>query len=232
MMRGQAFRYLGWQFLDWAGPRLLASLAISFALSWTARRAMGDTPPAEPQLRMIIAQLHMQLAFIFTLLFLHGIVSVDRNQGYYRFYMAKPVSPVWFYGQGLVLALLGTLAASVGYVVSTSLLISPLWVWSVVPQALVMFAIFGMLMFALNMVTKLDWLGAIAVVFVSSFLRHYWPASQSRLGKVLEAVLPPNQLIGSTVHPTTGQWFWIAGWGIGLFALGLLILWRRPLGEN
>ena len=95
-----------------------------------------------------------------------------------------------------------------------------------------MFAIFGMLMFALGMVTRFDWLWAIVVVMTASVVRHAWPASESRLGKVLEAVLPPNQLIGSAEHPTTAQWVWIAGWGVGLLALGLLVMWRRPLGED
>ena len=50
-------------------------------------------------------------------------------------------------------------------------------------------------------------------------------------GRVLHAVLPPNHLVDERVL-SLGQWAWVGGWGVGLFLLGLLILRRRPLGED
>jgi hypothetical protein len=232
MMRGRALRYLGWQAVDGAVPRLLANLTIAVALCWVAGRAIGQDPMPDARLRVIITQLHLQLAFVFVLLFMHGLVSIDRAQGYYRFYLAKPVSPVWFYGQAIALALLGTLGASAGYVIISSWLIRPLWVWSVLPQTFAVFALYGMLMFVFGMFSRHDWLLAMVAMLMASALRQHWPAAESRLGRVIEAVLPPSQFIGSNEHPTTAQWLWIGGWGVGLVALGLLIVWRRPLGED
>ena len=231
-MRGHVLRYLGWQIWDRTGPRVLASWFIMLALTAAVHTGVSRGAPPDESLRQIMAQLHQQMVFISMILLTHGIVATDRTQGFFRFYFAKPVSPVWFYGQSLVLAFIGLIAASAGFVVFASWLIKPLWPWALVLNAIALFALFGLLMFVLSMVTRFDWLFLILIVVLSLFLRARWPADKGGAGRVLDAVLPPTHLIGWSVHPTTSQWLWLGGWSLGLFLLGLAILRFRPIGEG
>lgn len=231
-MRGQALRYLGWQVWDRTGPRLLASWFIMLALSAALHTGMSDGGPPDDRLRPILEQLHQQMIFISMLLLTHGIVSADRTMGYFRFYFAKPVSPVWYYGQALILAFAALVAASAGWVVFSSWLLKPMWQWSLLLNAVALFALFGLLMFVFSMLTRYDWLFLILVVVLCLFLRARWPASRGGVGPLLDAVLPPTHLIGWNVHPTAPQWLWLGGWSLGLFLVGLAILRWRPIGEG
>ena len=232
MMRGQVFRYAGWQGLDWALPRLLASLFLSLAVLWAVSNGLKNGAPAGDQLLKIMLQVHQQIMYLVVILFLHGIVSQDRVQGFFRFYLAKPASPLWFYAQKLLVTFAGVFAASAGFVVIGSLLIKKLWPWEAVGHTVAILLVFGMLMFVYGTLSRHDWLWAILTVLLASALRNQWPAAQSTWGRVLEAVLPPNQFIGGAEHPTHAQWAWMAGWAVGLFALALFLLRVRPLGED
>jgi len=231
-VRGHVLRYLGWQIWDRTGPRVLASWFIMLAITSAVHTGLRHGAPPDEQLRQMTAQLHQQMTFIALILLTHGIVATDRTQGYFRFYFAKPVSPVWFYGQALVLAFAGLVAASAGFVLFSSWLIRPRWPWTLLPHAIALFALFGLLMFVLSMVTRYDWLFLILVVVLSLFLRGRWPASNGGIGPLLNAVLPPVQLIGWNADPTASQWLWLGGWSLGLFLVGLAILRWRPIGEG
>jgi hypothetical protein len=231
MMRGQAMRYLGWQVRDRAFPRLLASLLIVAAIFLPLHFASRHDPIRPDQIDRIMGQLHFQLLSLAVVIIFHGIVSEDRVRGYFRFYLAKPVSPLWFYGQSFALALLATLLFTVGFLAAFSLAITPAWHWQFLTSSAAMALVIGGLVFLFSTLSQRDWIWMIVVAVIASVTRSRFPAADSTLGRVLNAILPPNHLVDAT-SLSAGQWAWVAGWGVGLFLLGLLILKKRPLGED
>jgi hypothetical protein len=229
-MRGQALRYIGWQIWDRAGPRLLVSLTIVAAVCLPLHFAMKDRPPPPEQLTAVMRALYQQFAGIAVVVFFHGIVSEDRTKGYFRFYLAKPASPLWLYGQAFVLSVLGVLAFSAGFLAIFSLAVRPVWEWPLMLNGLALALLLGGLIFCFSPLTRHDWLWMLIAIVASTVLRGRFPAAQSTFGRVLEAALPPNQLLFESL--TARQWAWLGGWGLGLFIIGLLILRWRPLGED
>ena len=232
-MRGQALRYIGWQIWDRTGPRLLVSLTIVAAICLPLHFAMKDRPPPPEQLTAVMRALYQQFAAIAVVVFFHGIVSEDRTKGYFRFYLAKPASPLWLYGQAFVLAVLGMLTFSVGFLAIFSFAVLPAWEWQVVLYGLGLSLLLGGLIFCFSPLSRHDWLWMIIAIVTASVLRGRFPAAGtngSTFGRVVEAVLPPNQLLFEPL--TARQWAWLGGWGLGLFVIGLLILRWRPLGED
>jgi hypothetical protein len=226
MMRGTVWRYLGWQVLDRTGPRLLAAWLVVAALCLPLEFSQPDRAA-----RAIFQSLHFQLACLAVIVLFHGIVAEDRVRGYYRFYLAKPVSPLWFYGQSVGLAVAAMVAFSAGYVAIFSLLVLPVWDWHVLTSAAALGLLVGGMMFALSTITQRDWLWMIVAVVATSILRSRFPRAESTVGRVLHVALPPNQLTNEAAL-SAPEWAWLAAWAGGFLALGMLVLRRRPLGED
>jgi len=231
-MRGHALRYLWWQIVDRTGPRILAAVAVSGGFLGILYMAMREDKPSPAIAENVLGQLHYQLVFMFILLLLNGVVSQDRIQGWYRFYLAKPVSPSWFYGQHAVLALLGLLAASAVFITLGSLLIQPIWNWHHMGPAVAAFLLYGMMMFLWSTLVKHDWLVGGLLLIGSAVAKSRWKPGTGALGDLLHRVLPPTHLLGWNRDLTAAQWAWVAGWGVGLLILALLVLRFRPLGED
>lgn len=230
-MRGNAFRYLGQQFIDRTGPRIVVAWIIVAAICLPVHFMQRNNPMPSAQLGTIAQSIHFQVACLAMIALFHGIVAEDRSRGYYRFYLAKPVSPLWFYGQSQVLAILAMLIFTAGFLGIFSLAVAPAWHWELLVPSLTLGILVGSLVFALSTVTTRDWILMIVIVIAISVTRHRFPAAQSTLGAVLNAVLPPNHLVGDT-SLTAAHWAWIGGWGLGFFLLGLAVLRYRPLGED
>jgi hypothetical protein len=229
MMRGDALRYLTWQIRDRTALRVGACLVVAFALSFPLYVAARRAPPPPPQ---VLAQMFHQLAFIFAMLLSAGLIAQDRAQGWYRFYLAKPVSPIWFYGQGIVLALVGMVAVSAGFMGIVSIAVGPFWRWSFLADGALTFALVGMFVIAWSTIIKRDWIAGLVTTIGVSILRAQFPRDESGFGAILHPILPPTHLLDFTRPATTGQAAWIAAWGVGLFVLSLSVLHRRPLGED
>jgi hypothetical protein len=71
----------------------------------------------------------------------------------------------------------------------------------------------------------------IVAVVATSILRSRFPRAESTVGRVLHVALPPNQLTNEATL-SAPEWAWLVAWAGGLFALGMLVLRRRPLGED
>lgn len=231
MMRGQARRYLGWQLRDRTGPRLLVGWLISAALCLPLNLALRGSPPSAEQLAMMVQGVYVQLAVLTVVVLFHGIIAEDRTKGFYRFYLAKPVSPLWFYGQSYALALAGMAVFTAGFLAIFSMVVTPAWEWRLLTSGIALALVIGGMIFALSTITSLDWLWMVAVVIVANVLRGRFPRDDSTLGRVLYAILPPNHLTDERAL-SAGEWTWVIGWGVGLFALGLWVLRSRPLGED
>lgn len=231
-MRGHALRYAGWQIWDRTGPRVLTALFISVGFLTLVRLGVtSDNPPPPEQFRILLAQFHQNLAFIWVLVLTHGVVSEDRTRGYYRFYLAKPAAPTWFYGQHIVLAFAGALVSSAGYVIASSLLVRPLWHWALLENTVALFALFGMLVVFFSTLVRHDWICAVVVLIAGVVARERWKMDTT-LGKIVNVALPPNHKIGWRQELDSAEWAWIGAWAAGLFLLSLLVLRVRPLGED
>lgn len=231
-MRGQAFRYTGYMLLDRHVPRLLGSITMAAALLlpiWIAV-SRHDLPPA--QAANLQAQMHQTVAFIAALLCANGIISVDRFQNYFRFYLAKPVSPLWFYGEQIVLAGITVVAVSAAYVVVFAATVTPLWTWALLQRALALWLLIGMPIVAFSALSRHDWLWGIVPWLLAAVLRGHWPRGESTVGDVLHAVLPPYHLMGNEAVLTASGWLWMAAWALGFFALTLVLLAWRPMAED
>lgn len=232
MTRGAAVRYLGWQVLDRTGPRLLAAWLVVAALCVLMRMSLpGGQPPPPEALSSMFRSLHFQLACVAVVVLFHGIVAEDRVKGYFRFYLAQPVSPLWFYGQSAMLAVLAMVAFSAGYVAVFSLAVVPVWDWRVLTSGLALGLLIGGVMFACSTVTQRDWIWMVVAIVGITVLRSRFPRAKSPLGALLHAVLPPNHLLNEPAL-TLPEWVWVAAWAAAFFALGLLVLRKRPLGED
>lgn len=71
----------------------------------------------------------------------------------------------------------------------------------------------------------------IIAVALSSILRAVFPKDASAFGWFMHAALPPSHLVDET-SLTVRQWAWLLAWGLGMYALGLWLLLKRPLGED
>lgn len=231
MMRGQALRYTGWMVLDRHLGRLAGCLVMSAAILLPVYLGTRDRGVPPEQAANLLTQMHTQFAFIFALLMGNGIVATDRVQGFFRFYLAKPVSPLWYYGQQTVLSLVFTLLASAGLIALFSLIIAPAWDFSLLLRAaeLCLLMVLPIVMF--SCLSRHDWLWAIVLWLLSVVLRGEYPAADSAFGKVLNVIMPPYQFLNKA-DPTAGEWLWMGAWGLIFFAGTMLILWRRPLAED
>lgn len=231
MMRGQALRYTGWMIADRHLGRLAACIILCGAIMLPIYLGTRDQAIPVARAGELLSQLHTQFVFMFALLFGGGLISMDRQQGHFRFYLAKPVSPLWFYGQHVVLAFIGLLLASAALITLFALIIAPAWEYSLVWRALTMDLLIVMPIVLFSTLSRHDWLWAIVLWLVCVILRGQYPASESALGKVLNVLLPPYQLMNKP-DVTAGEWAWMSAWALGFFAATMLMLWQRPLAED
>ena len=232
MRRGQVLHYAGWMLLDRVLPRYGACLLISSALLLPLHFTMSTNPPPLNALPRVLASVHQVCAIIFVLLFANGLISTDRLAGYFRFYFARPASPLWFYGQHTVLALAGTLAASASLIGMFAIAVAPVWTFSLLLGALALFCLVGVPVVIFSALSRHDWVWAIVAWMVGSYLRARFAAGDSWFGAILNALLPPYQVL-SVDHRVTGwEWAWLAAWSAGVIAATLLVLARRPLAED
>ncbi|HEX7121509.1 MAG TPA: hypothetical protein VF178_03995 [Gemmatimonadaceae bacterium] len=231
-MTGHALRYVWWQVRDRAGQRTLVCVIIALAFSipvFVAGRD-GNLPPdaGTSMLRAMFAQ----LSLIFALVLGGGLIANDRRQGWYRFYLAKPVSPVWFYGQSIVLAVLGMVVASLAFVAIFSRALRVSWSWHPATDGLLMFALVGMTVIFWSALVRRDWLAGLVTYMVVIMLRDLLRRGDSVIGDVGNVILPPMHLVGRLRPLTTTEVVWIVSWAVLLFAATLVLLRIRPLGED
>ncbi len=230
MIQGEATRYVGWQVLDRTGPRLLVSWVIAAAVCLPMHFALQHSQMTPRDLAVMARGMHDQFAWVAAIVIFHGIVAEDRTRGFFRFYLAKPVSPIWFYGQSHVLAVLAMVSWSAGFIGLFSLAVRPIWDWSLVASGLAMGLLLGGLLFFFSTVTARDWVVTLGVALIASLLRARFPRADGLLGKAIDAGLPPTHLIG--VRLSAWQWVWLGVWSVALVIAGLAVLRRRPLGED
>lgn len=231
-MTGHALRYIWWQIRDHAGRRTLICVLIALAFSIPVFVAGRDGNLPTGAGGSMLQAMFVQLSLIFALVLPGGLIANDRRQGWYRFYLAKPVSPVWFYGQAIVLAALGMVVASLAFVAIFSRALDVSWTWKPASDGLLVFALVGMTVVLWSALVRRDWLAGLVTYIAVLMLRDGLRRGESIVGDVVNVLLPPMHLVGRLRPLTSAEVAWIVSWGVLLFAATLILLRVRPLGED
>jgi hypothetical protein len=239
-------------------PTLVAASPMLILMVTETRQEMARGAPDE-QMRLVtlvgLATLFTQLlGFVIVLLATNGIVANDRKLGYYRFLFAKPASIPRYYAQTFVVHGVGAVLSAAAITGLFALVLHPVFPPGVLTFVALYYLMLGGLAFFLSTVTTLDWVTVAGVWALSSVLRVVYPAAESWYGRLFDVVLPPthaladlgrSMIIGPQSPTVTealaraGQLsargtspadvLWVAGWGVGAFVAGLLVLRHRSI---
>ena len=259
-------RYGAWQVRDYVMERGLWTAAIGLALLAIFWLSYDTVPPAyltdatmDPRVPPAVAaarphQLAQWIAaeptrfrsgvellltavgFLGTLIATHGIVSRDRERGFYRFLFAKPVDAAAYYGQAFAINGVGLMVISAGVLGATALAFGravPLSPLAVVGAE---YALLGGTVFLLSTLWRFDFVlaaltwpvAALVAVFANERVQ---PPLWAR---VAEPLLPPMFSFGQFVERAYGPKpvelldpLLVVGYGALCFAAGLFVLDRR-----
>lgn len=239
------FAYLPWQARDLA-VRGLAPLAIMLVVggipmfAFLRSQDLIDLANNAQQADFVRAIYQSVASLAITLgafLFMTSSVALDRDKQHVRFYFSQPVNPVGFYLQrfavGLVvfLALFGLAPAAV------ELLLTDVNVLGSIAAFAVSLVLVGGLSVLAAALTNRDGLALILSFIIIRTLQQL--ASQDLLTEWMRPVargLPPIETMaelskalveGNTVQST--DVVHVVGYGLGLLAVGLLVMRRAPL---
>jgi ABC-type transport system involved in multi-copper enzyme maturation permease subunit len=239
-MRGRLGRYSLYQLRDYVVERGLPTVLIGTILFLPLIFAL--VRPIEPESipeSLLLASLGALLpifAFISVLLGINGIVSNDRQRGYFRFLFSKPISVRRYYLQAFLINGVGTLASTGFLVLMLALLAGaafPLWVMQYIA---LYYVAAGGVGFLLSVLTRFDWIALGIVWLLAQTLRGLAMQLGGWYYDVLDVVLPPAHLmaqlagdLGQGVAVPSRTLLWVAGYGVLGLLLGVLALRRRPL---
>ena len=166
----------------------------------------------------------------------YGIIGEDVRRGYFRFLFAKPISPVLYYAQAFLAALIAFLAAQLIVVAVFALAVEPAWPDRWLLERTAFFLSFGSVVFALSRVLRIDWLIGLLLFIVGQGVRDWYPVAESLRGKVFNVVFPPSHLLGSSLFPVEGiAWghvAWVVGYAAMCLAIGLSLVRFMPFGTQ
>jgi ABC-type transport system involved in multi-copper enzyme maturation permease subunit len=224
--------YAQWELRDAArGPGLIIlAIAVLTAFIMT-RLPTAQTFTTEAAVRAIVGQSLFPLVLVVAA----GMVSRDLNEGYYRAYFSRPVSPSLFYLQrwlvgGVVLLLyIPLLTAAVS--MRTGDLRIPLWI---VGRGALLYLLLGGTVLLLSTLTRRDWAVA-AVLYIMEQILHSVQEGSGSLGAVARAIyalLPPFHVAAIDGSPGPGEIWGAAAYGTGLVLAALAVLRWRALGSG
>lgn len=166
-----------------------------------------------------------------------GIVADDRKLGYFRFYFAKPVSVQRFYAIKFGVYLTGFLLVLAFLLGVHAIAVGPYFPPLLLPIAALVFVAVGGIGFLASAVWRYDWVTLSAVVFSSTIMWGLWEKATGWRA-VLVRILPPMDRLGEVVGAASGRnalhaldLWWLTGYGVVCFLLGLVVVGRRPLAK-
>jgi hypothetical protein len=194
---------------------------------------LGGTATLAQSVQMGVWSLCLTVAVLMTVA---GIVGTDLERGYYRSWFSKPMSPLWYYLQrlmlGAVVILLCPLALGVGLAMATH------GATGVTGVLLSQIALAYLLLAGATMLVSLFSSRGWLLVFVISILQHTLGAFSRgevlpRWLLLLHRALPPFQLVQPAPVGLSGADLWhVVGYGTGMLVAALVILRVRPLGAG
>lgn len=251
--RAQLGRYSLWQIRDFVLNTgivtvvLFGLLGALFVLQIHSQAEMFANAhrPLPPTLALrTYAELLSMFAFTAPILALNGILATDRTSGFTRFLFAKPVSPISYYAQGLVVRLVGFVVVACVLQALWGVFEPPALSWKFVVDMTAFVVTIGGMVFAFSALTKYD--GVLVVVFMllTALLRDRWYAASGirhaasylfpPVGKLTDlhtwmlGLDPLNDTPRATAFPASSFW-WNVGYGLVMIAIGFVILRKRSL---
>jgi ABC-type transport system involved in multi-copper enzyme maturation permease subunit len=234
-------RYAFWQLRDFFAEKsfpILLVVALAGYLDLAPLIAQYGRPDAShpyPIYLTVFARTMLTLAIIGTLFTTRGIVSDDRQQGYYRFLFAKPLSVSRFYAQKFVVYGFGFLGVSAILLGVHAAAIAPFAPPALVLAMLSLYVAVGGIGFLASALFRFDWAVLGGFLVGSALLWGSWSERGGWRGSVLYA-LPPIHRAGDVLSAATSgvtlPWLhaaWLTGYGLVCFVLALLVLRRRSL---
>jgi hypothetical protein len=199
---------------------------------------LGQVPldAAASMLRAIVPP----LVFLGTFFATNGIIANDRKLGYYRFLFAKPVSPPWYYALTFTVYGTGLLLVSGALMGLWSLTVRPMFPAELLLVVALMYVAYGGIGFLLSAAWRFDWLSLVTVLLVANVAWSVWGDSPGLTYYLLHLLPPVHKaasvyaLIASDVArpvPWDAIW-WLGGYGLVCFLLGMLVVRKRPLGTS
>ena len=180
-----------------------------------------------------------------TLLATRGIVAEDRQQGYHRFLFAKPVRLMRYYAQQFAVNFAGVMSVIAAVAVLYSLVIAPVSLLPALVPAAVFFVLFGGVTFLFSTLSRLDWVWTLGSVAATAWTMYLVDQKHWTFLKPLKALLLPLESFGEMVVEwlkftdlrfgegsllsALGSTAWPLAYGLGAFALGLVILKKRSV---
>lgn len=198
---------------------------------------LGDVPPQIAS-RLLHAML-APLAFLGTFFATNGIVANDRKFGYYKFLFAKPVSPPLYYAVTFLVYGVGLLIVSAVLLGIWALTVRPMFPVELLVILPVMYLAYGGVGFLLSAAWRFDWLSLVTVLLVANVGWSVWGDAEG-IRHWLLYLLPPVHRAAEVYAMAGGEtrpvpWVaiaWLGGYGLLCFALGMLVIRRRPLGTS
>ena len=245
-------RYALWQFGDFGFNIaiitiiLFALLGAIFIMKLNAQAAyfasQKMTMPAGAKLQSFTMLLSM-FTYVAPFIAMSGVVASDRTSGYTRFLFAKPVSPVRFYAQSVLVRLIGCVLVGCALLLFWGRYYPPGFSLRFVVDLIGAFFAIGGIIFLLSVVTRYDGLIAIGFVLASFVIWEEWGQATGIRHAVTYLVPPIGKLsathawflglsdLGSIVAvPFPTKWFlWTSGYGLACLVLGLVLLRRVSL---
>ena len=244
--RGRVGRYALWQFSDYVWQRGVAMALIGIVcfspqyyryLEWQsdARNHLW----VENQMLGLLAGMLIPAVAVGGLISVHGMVSGDRTQGYYRFLFAKPVSASRYYAQTFLAQMLGFMTIVAVLLTTFSVLVHPIALAESFISAAVFFTLFGGIGFLLSVLTRYDSLMLLGVVGGTGIMHGYYGHRPSTFGHTLLSVLPPLDDFGRILASLLDEWTRepvtsatyarVLGYGLASFLTGVVLLRRRSV---
>lgn len=246
--RARLLEYLPWIMRDYftnQGPStaLVVLLIGLLSLIPVVQGATG-TPvnlgevPQQIATRVLHAMLP-PLVFLGTFFATNGIVANDRKFGHYRFLFAKPVSPPVYYAVTFLVYGAGLLVVSMALLGVWALAVRPMFPVAVFVIVPVMYLAYGGIGLLLSAAWRFDWISLVTVLLVANLGWSVW-GNVGGIRHWLLYILPPVHRAADVYAMALGEprpvpWAaiaWLGGYGLICFALGMLVIRKRPLGTS
>jgi hypothetical protein len=191
-------RYAIWQLRDYAFGAGGAVLVVSgLAVTMLTLSSIGSNRGLAAAANGPGVLLGM-LGFLAPIFSCAGLVAEDRSKGFYRFNLAKPVSPVRLYGQAFLLRGVALLGITTLVWLACALLMATGSFFGALAYVVVCYLTIGGVTFLLSTMTRHAWIVTLllgvgsAMASSASRVRGAWGVFAS----VVKAVLPPFHLVG------------------------------------
>lgn len=254
--RAQLLQYSLWQFRDYAINIAIISI-ILFGLIGTLEvmqlramtAAMANSRMSPASLDRMRTQSFQNIFAIYSsvgpIVALSGIISQDRSLGYVRFLFAKPLNPLRFYLQSLVVRAIGFFVVGAVLLAVYRQFEPSADVGRIAAGLALTFVAFGGMVFLGSALTKYDGLCAVAFLLLSVLVWGKW-ATATGAAHLVTYLFPPidkfsalNDWVSNLNQFNTGlpvafptKWVvWTVSYGVACLVLGVILLRTRPLAR-